>query len=196
MGRKHTRFIGAAAALLAAGLAGFSLRSQQRSATSVAARNPATDVRTQVIRRTVHIIAPRALPPRGGTVRGFLPRGNARRFTIAEPGAHRRKRLAWRRRGRIRRRSRGGRSDPHEPVARRVQRPGTRRTCDHANERVARRIGFDCRLRLVQRPGHDPHQLARAGGSTSGSVHVTTRSSGGHGGEGSDSGDGGDHGGD
>ena len=56
MARKHTRIIGAAAALLAAGLAGFSLRSQQQQHTTLAARNPAADVRTQVIHRTIHIV--------------------------------------------------------------------------------------------------------------------------------------------
>ena len=42
MGRTRIRFIGALAALLAAGLAGFSLRDQQRAATTIAARNPRT----------------------------------------------------------------------------------------------------------------------------------------------------------
>ncbi len=56
MSRTTTRFIGAAAALLAAGLAGFSLRAQPHTLTTVAARNPAAEVRTQVIRRTVHIV--------------------------------------------------------------------------------------------------------------------------------------------
>jgi hypothetical protein len=55
MARTHTRLIGAVAALIAAGLAGFSLRSQQATLTTIAARNPTTDVRTQVIRRTIHI---------------------------------------------------------------------------------------------------------------------------------------------
>ena len=56
MPKTQTRLVGAVAALLAAGLAGFSLRSSPNSPTAVAARNPAPDVRTQVIRRTVHIV--------------------------------------------------------------------------------------------------------------------------------------------
>jgi hypothetical protein len=68
MGRRQTRIIGAAAALLAAGMAGFSLRPGEQPAT-VAARNPAADVRTEVIRRTVHIVrhthARHATAPRG-----------------------------------------------------------------------------------------------------------------------------------
>jgi hypothetical protein len=63
MGRTHPRIIGAVAAVLAAGLAGFSLRSQQRSPTTV--RNPAADVRTVVIRRTIHIV--RHEHPKRGT---------------------------------------------------------------------------------------------------------------------------------
>ena len=56
MPKTQTRLVGAVAALLAAGLAGFSLRSSPNSPTAVSARNPAPDVRTQVIRRTVHIV--------------------------------------------------------------------------------------------------------------------------------------------
>jgi hypothetical protein len=65
MRKTHTRIAGALAALLAAGLAGFTLRSQPRSSVSLAARSPAPAVATQVIRRTVHIVRhehPRSAP--------------------------------------------------------------------------------------------------------------------------------------
>ena len=54
MRRTYGRMLGAVAAILAAGVAGFSLRPTQRVVTTVAARNPTT-VKTQVIRRTIHI---------------------------------------------------------------------------------------------------------------------------------------------
>jgi hypothetical protein len=67
----QTRAVGAVAALLAAGLAGFSLRTAPSSTTTVAARNPAADIRTEVIRRTIHVV--RREHPR----LGVLPRGSA-----------------------------------------------------------------------------------------------------------------------
>lgn len=65
MRKTHTRFVGVLAALLAAGLAGFSLRSQPKSSVSLAARGPAPAVTTQVIHRTIHIVRhehPRTAP--------------------------------------------------------------------------------------------------------------------------------------
>jgi hypothetical protein len=56
MRRTHTRFIGAMAAIVAAGLAGYSLRPSPGATATVAARNPAAEVKTQVIRRTIHIV--------------------------------------------------------------------------------------------------------------------------------------------
>jgi hypothetical protein len=54
MSKAHSRLAAALAAALAAGLVGFSLRPS--SAAPVASRNPAVEVRTQVIRRTIHIV--------------------------------------------------------------------------------------------------------------------------------------------
>lgn len=56
MRTKQTRLAGAVAAIIAAGLAGFSLRPASTSPTVIAARNPAVEVRTVVIRKTIHIV--------------------------------------------------------------------------------------------------------------------------------------------
>jgi len=55
MRKTHGRILGSLAAVLAAGLAGFSLRPSPHPVTTVASRNPA-EVRTQVIRKTIHIV--------------------------------------------------------------------------------------------------------------------------------------------
>jgi len=55
MPKRHGRILGSLAAILAAGLAGFSLRPSPQPVTAVASRNPA-EVKTQVIRRTIHIV--------------------------------------------------------------------------------------------------------------------------------------------
>src|SRR5581483_3136080 len=56
MQRTHTRIAGATTALLAAGVAGFSLRPADRPAAAPAARTPAVEVRTRVIHRTIHVV--------------------------------------------------------------------------------------------------------------------------------------------
>ena len=198
MRKTHTRFVGAVAALLAAGLAGFSLRSQQRSVSAVAARNPAPDVRTQVIRRTIHITrhehAHHGMGPSGG--RPLRPAGT---FAFDELGGHQIERLARGGMGRHRGRRRGRRHDP--------------------DQRVALQLGRECQLGPFRGTNHDAHVALRvlvrtavssappsgpvttrssshtSGGSTAGSGPVTTRSSGGHGGHG-DGGDGGNNAGD
>ena len=94
MGRTQTRIIGAVAALLAAGLAGFSLRSQQQhTVTTVAARNPAADVRTQVIRRTIHIVRHQHPRHAARDPRRRLDRRRRRRLGLGELGPHRGQRL-------------------------------------------------------------------------------------------------------
>lgn len=57
MRRRHSRAAAAVTALAAGGLAAFSLRPSDGATTAaLAARNPPAEVRTQVIRRTIHII--------------------------------------------------------------------------------------------------------------------------------------------
>jgi hypothetical protein len=73
MRKTHTRMAGAVAALLAAGLAGFSLRSAPRSSASLAARAPSAAVTTQVIRRTIHIVRHERARSRSGVRPGSVP---------------------------------------------------------------------------------------------------------------------------
>lgn len=196
MGRTHTRFIGAVAALLAAGLAGFSLRSQQRSVSTVAARNPAPDVRTQVIRRTIHITrhehARHGMGPSGGGSRlgrrGASPAASAVHTgasgshrvgsgtTVSASGAAVTTRT----------------SAPHSPASAAVSGApvATRTSTSHGGSGSTTGSGSSGGPVTTRTSSHG------SGGSTTGSGHVTTRSSGGHGGDGSDGGDGGDHGGD
>lgn len=55
MRTRHTRTAAATAALAAGVLAAMSLRPSAHATPTLAARNPAVEVRTQVIRRTVHV---------------------------------------------------------------------------------------------------------------------------------------------
>ncbi len=94
MRKTHTRIAGAVAALLAAGLAGFSLRSQPSSSVSLSARSPAPAVATQVIRRTIHIVRHERVAPRAAGHGGALGRGgpgrvsSARSIHTAASGSH------------------------------------------------------------------------------------------------------------
>ncbi len=57
MRRKYARIVAIAMAALAGGLAAFALRpAAGTSSATLAARNPAVEIRTQVIRRTIHVI--------------------------------------------------------------------------------------------------------------------------------------------
>lgn len=56
MKKSHSRVLAAATALAAGGLAAFALKpAPTPSSQALASRNPAAEVRTQVIRRTIHI---------------------------------------------------------------------------------------------------------------------------------------------
>ena len=94
MRKTHTRIAGAVAALLAAALAGFSLRSQPRSSVSLAARSPAPAVTTQVIRRTIHIVrheharTPPGRRPGSPTRAGGAQMNTARSVHTGASGSH------------------------------------------------------------------------------------------------------------
>ncbi len=90
MRTKYTRIAAVVMAITAGGLAAFALRPAAGSGTAtLAARNPAVEVRTQVIRRTIHVI--RHEP--GATLRGsrgssaVLVAGHGRARTAAS-GKH------------------------------------------------------------------------------------------------------------
>jgi hypothetical protein len=83
----HTRTVAATAAVAAAGLAALSLRPTPHPTATLAARNPAVEVRTEVIRRTIHVSGRRHLrsaqvgaPPRahGGPSHGGAPAAHTR----------------------------------------------------------------------------------------------------------------------
>lgn len=93
MRSRHSRTLAVALAVAAGGLAAFALRPAASTSTAtLAARNPAVEVRTQVIRRTIHVIrhepgaglrGPRASSPIVVSGRGH---GHAR---TGASGAHR-----------------------------------------------------------------------------------------------------------
>jgi hypothetical protein len=92
MRTRHTRTAAATAALAAAVLAAMSLRPSAHATPTPAARNPAVEVRTQVIRRTIHVPGPRrhgSSPARGpaGTV-GLRTRGTSHGGTTRASGMH------------------------------------------------------------------------------------------------------------
>jgi hypothetical protein len=87
MQRRHSRAAAAASAIAAGALAAFALRpSHGTTASAVAARSPAVEVRTQVIRRTIHIVRhenPAGLPrPRTPSA---AARGGAGATRVASP---------------------------------------------------------------------------------------------------------------
>ncbi len=67
MRSRHTRTAAAAAALVAAGLAVFALRPSSTKTATLAAANPPAEVRTVVIRRTIHIVKHRPLTGAAGS---------------------------------------------------------------------------------------------------------------------------------
>ncbi len=90
MRRGQTRTMAATAALAAGAVAAFALRpASHATAVNLAARNPAVEVRTQTIERTIHIIRhePGArLPASSRVVRGI---GHGARARTGASGAHR-----------------------------------------------------------------------------------------------------------
>jgi hypothetical protein len=80
MRRTHTRTAAAVTALAAGGLAAFALRPTNKPTLAIAARDPVVEVRTQVIRRTIHIIRhePAAQFPVPRERRGFREGARAR----------------------------------------------------------------------------------------------------------------------
>ena len=88
MRKTHTRIAGAVAALLAAGLAGFSLRSAPRSSTALAARTPSAAVTTQVIRRTIHIVRHEHARSRGAVHPGSVSAPTAAAAVSAARSIH------------------------------------------------------------------------------------------------------------
>ena len=88
MRKTHTRMAGAVAALLAAGLAGFSLRTAPRSSTALAARTPSAAVTTQVIRRTIHIVRHEHARSRGAVHPGSVSAPTAAAAVSAARSIH------------------------------------------------------------------------------------------------------------
>src|SRR5437764_15125738 len=85
MRSRHSRTLAVALAVAAGGLAAFALRPAAAAPTAtLAARNPAVEVRTQVIRRTIHVIrhepgaALRGARGRSSLMAGAHGRGHAR----------------------------------------------------------------------------------------------------------------------
>ena len=77
---RHTRIAAASAAVAAGVLAAMSLQPGAHASPTLAARNPAVEVRTQVIRRTVHVSA-------GGRHGSSPARGPAGAVGLVTPGA-------------------------------------------------------------------------------------------------------------
>lgn len=80
MRTRHTRIAAATAALAAGVLAAMSLQPGAHATPILAARNPAVEVRTQVIYRTVHVSG-------GGRRGSSSPRGPAGAVGLVTPGA-------------------------------------------------------------------------------------------------------------
>ena len=172
MRTRHTRIAAATAALAAGVLAAMSLQPGAHATQTLAARNPAVEVRTQVIHRTVHVSGGGrhgAAPARGpaGTV-GLRARA---RLTAARPAP------AGRTPGqRSHRPLRRWRPAPARDTRVRVQPASatppvaTRPSPGHAECRCAGLVG-----RL---PVHPPQPRASAGASASSGAPVSTHTSG------------------
>ncbi len=88
---RHSRALAVALAMAAGGLAAFALRPATGTTTAtLAARNPAVEVRTQVIQRTIHVIRhePGARLPGQRGSSSVVIAGHARAKTSASGGHH------------------------------------------------------------------------------------------------------------
>ena len=92
MRRKYSRIVAIAMAAVAAGLAAFALRPAAGTSTAtLAARNPAVEVRTQVIRRTIHVVhhEPGAELRGAGGPSALVIAGHGGKARTASSGGHR-----------------------------------------------------------------------------------------------------------
>jgi hypothetical protein len=94
MRRKYTRIVATLTALAAGALAAYALRPAPGTTVALAARNPAVEVRTEVIRRTIHIVkhVPGAgaggyRSPMSGHRGGYVRTGASRLHSGAASGA-------------------------------------------------------------------------------------------------------------
>lgn len=85
MRRTHARAVAGLTAVAAGGFAAYALRPSDTVTATLAAHNPAVEVRTQIIRRTIHVIRHESAGhfphPRGAVATGSPgsgPRGSAR----------------------------------------------------------------------------------------------------------------------
>ncbi len=192
MRTRHTRTAAAGAALACGVLAAVALRPSAHATQTLAARNPAVEVRTEVIRRTVHVsgrgrhgIAP--IPGRAGTVgvaRPGAPHGAATRTSRSHAGSsptHSASPVATR--------SSPGHSSPGPPVSSAAHPVSTRTSPGHASSGQPSSGGQPTSashpVSTRTSPGH-----ASSSGTGSSGRPVSTHSSGSH--HGDDGGDRGD----
>jgi hypothetical protein len=130
MRTRHTRTAAAAAAVVATGAVGFSLRPAPQPTATLAARNPAIEVRTVVIKRTIHVRSHRQ-SPRGvyrGRGHGTAPGAGTLRTAVARTRTS----------GRHSSPSPGG-SGSSAPVTTRSSRAGSAVPSSSSGERLSRR---------------------------------------------------------
>ena len=155
-GKITTRIPAFAAALAAGALAAYTLRGASPSTLPEAQlQRPAAEVRTQVIRRTIHVVR-HEKPPRSGQrlefrIRSGARRGERPRRHLRGP-AHRHKRRPSDRLAEL------ATPHPHEPRRQRAGRRSARELLarSHSHQRL-HRLGKRDDRRLEQ-PTPDPHQ--------------------------------------
>jgi len=191
MRTRHTRTAAAGAALACGVLAAMALRPSAHATQTLAARNPAVDVRTEVIRRTVHVsgrdrhgIA--ATPGRAGAV-ALVGRGTGHSAATRTSRSHAGSSQV-RASSPVATRSSPGHSSPGQPVSSGAHPVSTRTSPGHASSGQPTSGGQPTSashpVSTRTSPGH-----ASSGGTGSSGRPVSTHSSGSHHGD-----DGGDHG--